>query len=245
MGSAIVSSFWHGGSTLPLHIWFCLKSFIDFGFDFRLYCYRDIHVPPGVTVIDAAVILPESSLFTYQTGDGAGSVAGFTNLFRYKLLYEEGGWWVDADVVCLRRALPAGDVVFGWESDSFLGNAAIHLPKNHPLAGELYRNAKAIIERRGGALEWGETGPRLLTRIATEQGLLALARPTRVFYPINYSEANWILQPEKTADVHERAADSTLFHLWNEIFRRQNSDPSLRPPAGSYLASIYQKHRGR
>ena len=28
--------------------------------------------------------------------------SGFSNFFRYKLLLERGGWWVDADMVCLR-----------------------------------------------------------------------------------------------------------------------------------------------
>ena len=30
------------------------------------------------------------------------SYAGFSNYFRYTLLLERGGWWVDTDLICLR-----------------------------------------------------------------------------------------------------------------------------------------------
>lgn len=44
-----------------------------------------------------------------------GSYSAFSNQFRYTLLYDKGGWWVDTDVVCLRRFDFDDDFVFATE----------------------------------------------------------------------------------------------------------------------------------
>src|SRR5690242_7467336 len=120
-GGALIQSFWHGAN-LPRHCTLCLKSFVDLGHQFHLYTYDDgVAVPEGITLRDAREVLPESSVFFYQIGDGVGSVAGFSNRFRYKLLLEQGGWWVDTDVLCLSSTLPAQDIVFGEESAKRFG----------------------------------------------------------------------------------------------------------------------------
>ena len=55
-------------------------------------------MPEGVTLIDAARILPKSRLTTYKHGEETGSVALFSNIFRYTLLRDQGGWWTDTDI---------------------------------------------------------------------------------------------------------------------------------------------------
>jgi len=52
-------------------------------------------------VIDGNQIIPEHEAFTYKNGPGSGSYSAFSNLFRYKLLAQKGGWWIDMDMVCL------------------------------------------------------------------------------------------------------------------------------------------------
>src|SRR3954467_14258102 len=79
----------------------CLKSFVAKGHNVHLYTYDAIeNVPQGVTLQDAAQILPPSQIFRNRRGRGKGSLAGFSDLFRYKLLLDKGGWWVDTDVFC-------------------------------------------------------------------------------------------------------------------------------------------------
>jgi mannosyltransferase OCH1-like enzyme len=50
--------------------------------------------------------MPIEKVFKYkhanQYGHGKGSYAGFSDIFRYALLYKYGGWWVDMDVTCLK-----------------------------------------------------------------------------------------------------------------------------------------------
>jgi hypothetical protein len=54
-------------------------------------------------VINANEIIPEQEKF-YYSGNGdcpSNSVVGFSDIFRYKLLYDVGGWYSDFDVTCL------------------------------------------------------------------------------------------------------------------------------------------------
>jgi len=97
------------GKTLSCIELLCLKSFIAHGHEFHLWVYENIEtpLPEGVIVENARNIIPEENVFCYknsnQYGHGKGSYAGFSDIFRYKLLYEHGGWWVDMDVVCLKH----------------------------------------------------------------------------------------------------------------------------------------------
>src|SRR6187401_3043571 len=80
-----------------------IRSFLANGHSFHLYAYDSIDgLPEGAVVKDGNKILPASQIFTYREGFAQGSPAAFSNFFRYKLLLDRGGWWVDTDVVCLR-----------------------------------------------------------------------------------------------------------------------------------------------
>ena len=238
---AEISTFWHGDQ-LPAHIRLCLKSFVDHGHALTLYSYDEIQVPRGIRVRDANAILPHSRLFYYRTGVGAGSVAGFANLFRYKLLLEHGGWWVDTDVLCLSPVLPEGSLVFGWEAAGLLGSAVLKIPRGHDLASRLLAEAEKIVEDRGEGLAWGETGPNLFTRVVIENGLDGIAAPTERFYPLHWTEFELVLQPGACAGVTERTRNSSFLHLWNEMFRRHKTDIATATQDGSYLARRFDQH---
>jgi hypothetical protein len=92
------------GQRLSLMEQLTLRSFVACGHRFVLWLYGRLEedVPPGVEVRDANTIIPRQRVFCYQAGIRPGSYAGFSDLFRYKLLYDSGGWWSDLDVVCLK-----------------------------------------------------------------------------------------------------------------------------------------------
>ena len=76
------------------------SSFLANGLSFNVYVYEEVfNVPQGTVLKAADEILPESMIFRYKKYP---SHAGFSNFFRYKLLLQKGGWWVDTDVVCLK-----------------------------------------------------------------------------------------------------------------------------------------------
>lgn len=63
------------------------------------------NVPDGVKVKDAGEILHPSRVFSY-VGNGdcrAGSYGGFSDIFRYYILFNLGEWYCDMDVTCLKN----------------------------------------------------------------------------------------------------------------------------------------------
>jgi hypothetical protein len=103
----IINGLWIGKTLSSVEL-LCLHSFLAHGHEFHLWAYDAIEtsLPAGVVLEDAARIIPREKIFCYkhfnQFGHGKGSYAGFSDIFRYKLLYELGGWWADMDVVCLK-----------------------------------------------------------------------------------------------------------------------------------------------
>jgi hypothetical protein len=103
----VVNGLWIGTSLSKVEL-LTIHSFLAAGHSFRLWTYESIEtvLPNNVTLCDANTIIPSTNVFTYKNtnayGHGKGSVAGFSDIFRYKLLYEYGGWWVDMDVTCLK-----------------------------------------------------------------------------------------------------------------------------------------------
>ncbi|MCB9186640.1 MAG: hypothetical protein H6601_07830 [Flavobacteriales bacterium] len=103
----IINGLWIGDK-LSLLEELTIQSFIDNGHVFHLWVYAAIEtrIKEGLVIKDANQILPSASIFKYPEKGaidwGAGSYAGFSDLFRYRLLYEEGGWWTDMDVTCLK-----------------------------------------------------------------------------------------------------------------------------------------------
>ena len=95
-----------------------IKSFLKQGHVYKLWIYVDLenrdlvpdNVPNGVEICDANDILDSKYIFKHWSGN----YATFADIFRYKLLYERGGWWVDLDLVCLKR-LPNVDYFYGGE----------------------------------------------------------------------------------------------------------------------------------
>lgn len=105
----VVHGLWVGSELSPLEM-LTLLSFVRNGHEFHLWTYDEFRspVPDGVTLCDAASIIPKEWVFRRKYDDpllgiGKGSVGSpFSDLFRYRLLYEHGGWWTDMDITCLR-----------------------------------------------------------------------------------------------------------------------------------------------
>jgi hypothetical protein len=237
------ASFWHGGP-LPPHCWLSLKSFVDHGHAVTLYSYQELLVPAGVTNADAAEILPVSELFHQTHRKIVGRISAFTDLFRFKLLLERGGWWIDTDMLCLRPDVPEQPIALGWEiKGHVVGTAAMKLPRQHWFAAKLYEAARGLIRAKGAGakLAWAEIGPTLLTRLVLECGLAPKLEPHHRFYPVGWHDYQVVLKPEEQESVRERVRDSVFLHLWTEMYRRDGLDPAAAPP-GSWLAAMFRRH---
>ena len=84
---------WIGDSLGPVER-ACLRSVMGQRHTLALYCYREPNgVPDGVEVRDASDILPEAAILRHERG----SVALFSDWFRYELQRRALGTWVDTD----------------------------------------------------------------------------------------------------------------------------------------------------
>lgn len=107
--TSIIKSFWTGEDVTNLEI-LTIKSFIENGHIFHLYAYdptieRYFPKHENFAVKDANEIYDKSKFFTYKgQGDCSdGSVGGFSDIFRYYLMYKLGGWYVDMDTTCFKN----------------------------------------------------------------------------------------------------------------------------------------------
>ena len=216
-----------------------IASFLANGHDFHLYTYETVaDVPAGTTVLDAGAIVPPSRIFSYPAN---GSFAGFSNLFRYRLLLERGGWWVDLDTVCLKPFEFDADYVFSSEIDkgvAVIDAAAIKAPAGSPLAEYAWRVCES---KDVTTLRWGETGPRLLAAAVSHAGLLAYVQPPQTFCPTRYPEWRSVIDP----DAHRGfGPDVYAIHLWNEMWRHHGQDKDGNYPAGCVLERLKSRYPG-
>ena len=96
-----------------------VSSFLRHGHQYHLYVYDDVkNIPAGTVIKDGNEILSASRIFQYKQ---QASYSGFSNFFRYKLLLERGGWWVDTDTVCLKPFDFSEEYVFSSEMGTGTG----------------------------------------------------------------------------------------------------------------------------
>lgn len=124
-----------------------IRSFLGHGYVFHLWLYDPLEteLPDGCVVCDASLIVPREKIFRYrnssQFGVGKGSVSGFSDIFRYKLLHDVGGWWVDMDVTCLKPFDVSAEYFFRAHHDLPLVGNVMKAPKKSPLMWKCYTEA--------------------------------------------------------------------------------------------------------
>ena len=222
MNHNVIQTLWIGPELSSMER-LALRSFLANGHEVHLYTYGEVAgVPPGAIVRDANEILPSSRIFQYRD---FASYSGFSNYFRYRLLLLRGGWWVDADMVCLRPLTGLDtDHVFSAERHEgtiMMSSGAIKAPIGSAAMEWAWNECDA---RDPATIRWGETGPRLLATAVTRFGLDAYVQPPESFCPIGY--ANWDLLLDPDAPPIDGAPYAV--HLWNEMWRRAGRDKNDR-----------------
>ncbi len=216
----------------------CLRSFIDHGHRVRVYAYDHSTTPDFCEQADAREILLEARVFFYRKGFGAGSVSAFSNLFRYALLLRHGGWWIDTDVACVSAAWPRAEIVAAAEDDDRIGTAVLHFPPGH----KVMEAAVAACTAAGEAVNWGQTGPGLFTKLARKHNLMGSLQPSNLFYPLHWSEWLDLIDPAGCDVIEQRIAGAAALHLWSEKFVHYGFQRNLAPLEGSFLHRLAVRH---
>ena len=140
----IIQSLWIGKELTDMEI-YCIKSFLKHGFTFHLYTYDIVgKIPSGTIIKNANEIIPKNEIFKLKE-----TFLPFSDIWRYKMLYEKGGYWSDLDMICMKSFNFKESYVFASErtiqkgaykmSVPFVANINfLKAPKGSPFFKELY-----------------------------------------------------------------------------------------------------------
>ncbi|HSS22497.1 MAG TPA: glycosyltransferase [Pyrinomonadaceae bacterium] len=231
----MVQGLWVGSELSQLEQ-LSIASFLANGHEYHLFTYEDVrHVPAGTTLRDANEILPSVSVFQYT---GKPSYAGFANFFRYKLLLERGGWWVDTDTVCLRAFDFPEEYVFSSEivkGFQVVNCGAIKTPPGSQVMAFAWQTCQA---KDPAKLIWGETGPRLMGEAVNRSSLNRYVKPYYTFCPFAHYEWRKMLEPNPPTV----RAETYAIHLWNEKWREVGQDKNGEYPPGCLYERLKKRY---
>ena len=230
-----VQSLWVGNRLSTMEQ-LAIRSFLHHGHEYHLYTYEPVeNLPPGTLELHASAILPASAKFE---DPGYKTFAGFSNFFRYKLLLEKGGWWVDTDVVCLAPFDFSTPYVFASEHFSGAEVPASAVLKTPSQCAGMQHAWDVCQSKNVAELTWGDTGPQLVAQVIERFSLEEYLRPASVFCPLAPYEWRTVLEPNRSLTS---LAGSHALHLWNEKWRYEECDKD----APFDFTCIYEQLRRR
>ena len=231
-----IVTFWHG--PLDALRTLCLRSQIAAGHKVTVYSFDSVPgLPDGVGNAEAEAILPHAFSERLRPPQPDGSwrdwtILQFSDFFRMRLLAENAGLWLDADVLLLRPVeLDVAKPYFAWERPRQLGNSVLYLPPRDPIVvafenlmaqDELtpdwlalrHRLTFALQRLRGGSKRLSDIrvaifGPAALTALARRGGELQHALPKQSFYAV-HAEPKRFFEP---SDFSGLLADPDIIGL--------------------------------
>ncbi len=232
------------GSSLSLLEQLSIRSFLQNGHPYHLYIYDDVkNVPDGVTLKNAGDILSSSQIFKYSQHD---TYSAFANLFRYKLLLEKGGYWADIDVVCLKPFDFSSVYVFAGEKVSeekkVVCNNVMKAPRDSQIMQFCYETSLSKTARE---LQWGETGPELLTAAVERFQLSLNVCPYRTFNPLGWWEWRELIHGGHITGIKLKwklRRETYAIHFWNEMWRRNGVDKNDSYPSHCMYERLKQRY---
>ncbi len=225
----VIQSLWIGPE-LSIMEQLSILSFLKNDHKFHLYTYEHVHnVPHGTVIKNAEEILPKSMVF--RDSDRM-TYAGFSNFFRYNLLNKRGNYWVDLDVICLKKFDFRSNVLFATEQDTdgtkIIASCVLKAPAGNELIGHACDECAAINMQN---YRFGQAGPYMLGRLVKEMNLETFALPQHIFCPIPYFDWWKIISddPIVQAEVNYMISNGVYaVHLWNEMWRLNNIDKNQK-----------------
>jgi hypothetical protein len=236
----IVQSLWIGPSLPPMQA-LSIRSFLACGHEYHLYTYQDVNgVPRGTRICDAAAILPRESIFCYRDGFGKGTYGAFSDLFRYKLVFERGGWWVDTDLVCLEPFDFADALVFATEHEDDLTLQTASCAFKSPAKSDYLDYCLKVCESKDkNEIRWSEIGPYLLGEAIGRFGLQGYQVAPHIFNPVDFFVFRDILAPEFDMS---RLSGSYAVHLWNQMWKSHDVDIETDAPPDSLYGMLKRRY---
>ena len=252
----IVQSLWIGPQLSTLEI-LCCESFMKCGHIFHLYTYEPVkNIPQGVKVLDANKILPFSELEMIKKDQ-----LPFSDIFRYKMLYEKGGYWVDLDMVCLKPLNFRSKYIFSSErtiqkgglrnrKGTFTSNIGIlKAPKGSPFYLRVYEESMKKIKKKGKSSKNIEFMV-LMKKFIPEYGLQKYVKPPAFFCPLDWWNVKEAFYPPCCPDKYGVLGEdqqimldnSYTIHLWRSLMRKRKINPDLIYSQDSLFEILKEKY---
>lgn len=235
--AVVVNGLWIEGELTALEQ-LTIESFCAHGFEFHLWTYSPEigYQTKNCIIKNAEEILPKSTIFTYKHtnifGHGRGSYAGFSDIFRYKLLYEIGGIWTDMDITCLTPFVIKDDYFFRYHHKAGAVGNFMKCPKKSELMHWCFE--RSIIE-----ITYQNTNWMLPIQILNE-GIVKFGL-NRYIHQISNNDSfpeiiNLLTSPVSIPE------NWRIVHWMNEEFRRMKISKDVCLPS-SFLDLIYTRYK--
>ena len=230
----VIRSLWVGGNILPTIPLMSINSFLMSGYRYEIFSYSPLaNIPKNCINRDACDIMQFDPLFVVTKGTyGKLNHAVFADLFRYEMLYRLGGWWADTDVICLGQ-LSKEDFFLQPERDIFgrsrVNNCLIRMPPRSPLMEICLKKCRHI---NVSNMEWGDTGPRLITQATIDLNLDHLIAQEKLYNPVNFTEFHKLFEPGFVNSCWK------IIHLWQSRWKEENIDQD-----GDFKSCLYSSIR--
>ena len=249
----IVQSLWIGDSLSKLEQ-LCIKSFLAHNYDYHLYVYQNIEgIPEGTSIKDGNEILDKSEIYQYKNG----SYSAFSNMFRFRLLFLKGGFWVDTDLVCL-KLFPSyfleNKYVFTSEpsvdyKSSHICAGLIKIPKGDSVALEGYniqRNIKQSILL--GKITWS-AGPKTVKFLVHKYKIRKYVTKWQTICSCSFKDVRTLINTDYKNNTHvinsmeKIPRDMYAIHLWNNMWTRNNLDKNKSYPANCMFETLKRLYK--
>jgi hypothetical protein len=215
----------------------CVNSFIANGHEFHLWVYEtpEASLPSALILEDANSIVSSEMVFSYrnknQFGHGKGSFAGFSDIFRYQLLYKFGGWWTDMDVICLKPLDFSQPYVFRTHHDFAVVGNIMKCPSGSELMKNCFQKATTTVNAENS--DWN-----LPIKILNDEIVAQKLQD----YIVEFTNRDSWMYVRKLLLRNVKIPESwKALHLVNEEWRRNRIDKTAIPRF-SYLGKIIRSY---
>lgn len=233
----IVQSLWIGDELSELEI-ASINSFIQCGHTFHLYVYQKVKNIPKKTIIkDGNVIIPKKEIFTLKN-----TFLPFADIFRYKMLFLKGNYWVDLDMICLKKLDFEEPYVFSSERTiqkgayrnrhhKYIPNIGIlKSPKNSDLFKEAYN--LCMKHHKTKTNEDKLKYMKIFRQLISKYKLDKYVKPPNYFCPLDWWYAKDAFMPLQIKDYKSKygvkAPTQTsllktpyTIHLWRDLVTKK------------------------
>ena len=231
-----VVTFWHGPLDRLRQL--CLRSQLAAGHKVTVYSFDPLPgLPDGVANAEAEAVLPHAFSEKLRPPQPDGSWRDWTTLqfsdfFRMRLMAQNAGLWLDADVLLLKPVeTDPAKPYFAWERPRQLGNSVLYLPPDDSIVSAFsrlmqqeeltpdwlslrHRVVFALRRLSGGSRRLSDIrvaifGPAALTALARRNGEIKYALPRQSFYAA-HAEPKLFFEP---SDFSKLIADPKIVGL--------------------------------